>query len=267
MEIKVLTYNIHKGFAAGNRRFVLDQIRELLHREQADIVFLQEVRGQLAHRRRKTIPFPDVPQFEYLAANLWPHYAYGKNAIYRRGHHGNAILSRFPFRFWENIDISFTRLASRSILHGVVEIPGLARPLHTLCVHFGLFKLERRRQLDRLIERIETHVPHDEPLLIAGDFNDWRCEAEEHFEEDLEVRELFAELTGRHTRTFPVWLPLLAMDRIYYRGLEPVSCACLDSGPWRNLSDHAPLIGVCRVPAALAAPPPARGERVAGCRG
>ena len=243
MELKILTYNIHKGFTTGNYRFVLDQVRRLLHEEEADIVFLQEVHGKTQRYKRKRRDFPDVPHFEYLADDLWPHYAYGKNAIYRKGHHGNAILSRYPFRFWENIDISNHRLASRSILHGIVELPGQEMPLHTLCVHFGLFKMERQRQLDTLIERIETHVPHNEPLVIAGDFNDWKREAEKHFEEDLDVKELFAEITGRHARTFPAWLPVLSMDRIYYRGITPVNCARLDRGAWRILSDHAALTG------------------------
>ena len=75
----------------------------------------------------------------------------------------------------------------------------------------------------------------------------WKRKAEEHFEEDLDVKELFEELTGRHARTFPVWLPMLPMDRIYYRGVEPVNCACLDSGPWRRMSDHAALTGTYRL--------------------
>jgi endonuclease/exonuclease/phosphatase family metal-dependent hydrolase len=242
MELKVLTYNIHKGFTSGNQRFVLSQMRDILEQEHADIVFLQEVHGHTLRYRKKLGEFPDIPHFEYLADKLWPHYAYGKNAIYKKGHHGNAILSKYPFSFWENIDVSNHRLASRSILHGVIELPGKP-PLHTLCVHMGLFQAERARQLDTLIQRIESHVPHDEPMLIAGDFNDWKKRAEAHFEEDLDVKELFAELTGRHAVTFPVWFPLLAMDRIYYRGMRPLSCACLDSGPWRKLSDHAALSG------------------------
>jgi endonuclease/exonuclease/phosphatase family metal-dependent hydrolase len=62
-------------------------------------------------------------------------------------------------------------------------------------------------------------------------------------------RELFSELTGRHARTFPVWLPVLSMDRIYARGLTAQACACLASGPWRTLSDHAARSGVYTVSA------------------
>ena len=40
--IKILTYNIHKGFSAGNRRFVLHQMKSLLRSVDADVVFLQE---------------------------------------------------------------------------------------------------------------------------------------------------------------------------------------------------------------------------------
>ncbi|KJS08311.1 MAG: hypothetical protein VR73_05640 [Gammaproteobacteria bacterium BRH_c0] len=242
-DFKVITYNIHKGFNTGNQRFVLAQMRELLESEHADIVFLQEIHGETRRYKKKRGSFPDVPHFEYLADRLWPHYAYGKNAIYKKGHHGNAILSKFPFTFWENIDISDHVYASRSILHGIIELPGRAVPLHTLCVHMGLLESERRRQLDTLMERIQSHIPRDEPLLIAGDFNDWKSRIENRMEADLGVKELFVELTGRHAKTFPVWMPILPMDRIYYRGVTPAACTCLASGQWRTLSDHAALSG------------------------
>ena len=246
--LKVLTYNIHKGFCTGNRRFVLDQMRELLEIVDADIVFLQEVHGHTLRYKRKRGSFPDTPHFEYLAEQLWPHFAYGKNAIYKKGHHGNAILSKYPFDFVENINVARSRLASRSILHGVVKVPHLEKNLHTLCIHLGLFESERMEQIEVLIDRIDSHVPHDEPLIIAGDFNDWRGKTEAMLAEQLETRELFMELTGHHARSFPIWFPLLPMDRIYYRGLQPSVGRCLSKGPWRNLSDHAALLGVFEIP-------------------
>ncbi len=248
-EIHVLTYNIHKGYCSGKRRFVLDSMRERIAETGADIVFLQEIHGtaikSAAKRRRFT--YPDQPHFEYLADQAWPHFAYGRNAIYKKGDHGNAILSQYPFVRWENIDVSIFPRSSRSILHGVIEIPGRDTRLHTLCVHLGLLERERRRQIQTLIERIESHVPHDEPMIIAGDFNDWRSRAVHHLRDDLELEELFLKLQGDHARTFPVWAPVLPVDRIYYRGLQPASARRLSGEHWRDLSDHAALFGVFRL--------------------
>lgn len=248
-EIHVLTYNIHKGYCSGKRRFVLESMRERINETGADVVFLQEIHGESNPNgtmlRRHS--YPDQPHFEYLADQAWPHYAYGRNAIYRKGDHGNAILSMHPFVSWENIDVSIFPRSSRSILHGVVELPDAGTRLHTLCVHLGLLEQERREQLLALTRRINEHVPRDEPMIIAGDFNDWRRRAETHLHDDLGLNELFVQLQGRHARSFPVWAPVLPVDRIYYRGLEPVSCQRLCNGPWRDLSDHAALFGVFRI--------------------
>ncbi len=246
--LHVLTFNVHKGYAAGNRRFMLSAMRERIAATGADIVFLQEIHGyaEKSERKQRRASYPEQPHFEYLADQAWPHYAYGCNAIYRKGDHGNAILSMHPFSRWENIDVALFPRSSRSILHGVIDIPGYDVPVHMLCVHLGLLERERRIQMQALVERIEEHVPRHEPLVIAGDFNDWRKRAENHLKEELGLKELFVQLTGKHARTFPVWAPVFPVDRIYYRGLEPVACTCLDDGPWRKLSDHAALYGVLR---------------------
>ena len=110
-------------------------------------------------------------------------------------------------------------------------------------MHLGLLEQERREQFQALTERINQHIPHDEPMIIAGDFNDWRQRAERHLHQDLGLEELFERIEGRHARTFPVWAPMLSVDRIYYRGLKPLSCKRLFTGHWRDLSDHAALFG------------------------
>ena len=244
-DLNVLTYNIHKGYCTGNRRFVLDSMRQRIAETGADIVFLQEIHGTAikSEAKKRRFSYPEQPHFEYLADHAWPHYAYGRNAIYRKGDHGNALLSRYPIVEWENIDVSVFKRSSRSILHAVIEIPGRSAPLHTLCVHLGLLEDERRGQLQALIERLDDHVPHTEPLIIAGDFNDWRRRAVRHLREDLELEELFRKLEGRYARTFPVFAPMLPVDRIYFRGLQARACQRLHSGHWRDLSDHAALFG------------------------
>lgn len=239
--IKVLTYNIHKGFSVGNRRFVLHEMKEALRDVDADIVFLQEIQGEHRKRQTRVADWPTDSQFEFLADQVWNHHAYGKNAIYKSGHHGNAILSKYPFVAWENINVSPMRSASRSLLHGTIDTDSGVR-IHVICVHLGLFDAEREKQLSTLTRRIRSHVPDDEPLIIAGDFNDWKGRAEKHLNDDLNLFEVFKETTGQHARSFPAWMPTLPMDRIYCRGLMPEECHRLHNHAWRRLSDHTPLL-------------------------
>jgi len=240
--LRVLTYNIHKGFDAVNRRFVLHPIRDALIAADADLLFLQEMQGEHQRHEKRVSDWPERSQFEFLAEGVWPFHIYGKNAVYNAGHHGNAILSKYPFEFWENINVSPFPWASRSMLHAVIQVPHSLRPVHIVCIHFGLIGKERRGQIRKLCERIDSHVPHQAPLIVAGDFNDWLGQAESLFHDHLDLREVFLQTHGRYARTFPVWLPFLRMDRIYYRGLQPLSCDRLAHAPWHRLSDHAPLI-------------------------
>ncbi|RKZ66469.1 MAG: EEP domain-containing protein [Gammaproteobacteria bacterium] len=240
--IKVLTYNIHKGFSTGNRRFILHDIKESLRIVDADVLFLQEIHGERTISNNRFDDWPNNRQFEFLADQVWPHHAYGKNAIYKSGHHGNAILSKYPFIKWENIDVSFMQSASRSLLHGSIQLPGIEQKIHIICVHLGLFGAERASQLSTLAKRINSHVPSDEPLLIAGDFNDWRGLAERYLHQDLGVTEVFKSTRGAYARTFPAVLPVLSMDRIYFRGFDVVHCQRLHDQPWDRLSDHTPLL-------------------------
>jgi len=240
--IKILTYNIHKGFSVGNRRFILHDIKDAMRKIDADIVFLQEIQGEHLIKQKKVSNWPDNNQFEFLADQIWHHHAYGKNAIYKQGHHGNAILSKYPFIEWENINVSPIRSASRSLLHGTIQLPANNQKIHVICVHLGLFDVEREKQLSVLSQRINSHVPRDEPLIIAGDFNDWMGRAEKHMNMDLDLFEVFKSTTGRHARSFPAWMPTLTMDRIYFRGIEAMHCQRLNKAPWRKLSDHTPLL-------------------------
>ena len=244
--LKVLTYNIHKGFSSGNLRFILHDIKDSLRHVDADVVFLQEIHGERIISNNRFDDWPNNRQFEFLADQVWHHHAYAKNAIYKSGHHGNAILSKYPFINWENIDVSTMRSASRSLLHGTIQIPGSGEKIHIICVHLGLFERERERQLETLSKRINSHVPADEPLIIAGDFNDWRGNAERHLHDDLGVTEAYKNTHGCYARTWPAALPILSMDRIYFRGLNINDCCRLHGQPWSRMSDHTPLMAEFR---------------------
>ena len=240
--MRLLTYNIHKGWSLLNRQFVLERMRLLIREAEADVVFLQEVQGEHREHAQRQRDWPAQPQFEFLADTLWPHFAYGRNALYDAGHHGNAILSRFPFVAYENIDVSNHRFEQRGLLHGVVEMPGLPRALHLICLHLDLSERGRLRQAERICERVAAHVPPEAPLVIAGDFNDWRGSVGRTLELRLGLTDAHKAVHGQHARTFPSAFPLLRLDRIYLRGLRPRAAACPDGGQWRTLSDHCPLL-------------------------
>lgn len=239
--LHIATHNIHKGFSQFNRRMVVHELREHLRTLDADIVFLQEVQGLHSGHAERHEAWPEEPQHEFLAADVWRNTAYGRNVIYDQGHHGNAILSRFPIIASHNQDVTHLRFERRGLLHCAIEVPKLARPLHCVCVHLSLFGRSRRRQLDALASRLEAIVPADAPLVIAGDFNDWRNRAHDLLAERLGLAEVFVDQAGRPQRSFPSALPMLRLDRIYIRGFAVESADVHFGRPWSRISDHAAL--------------------------
>lgn len=243
MKLHVATYNIHKGVSWFAQRPRIHDMRSALESLDADLLFLQEVQGQHDRRAARHIHWPKQGQHDFLAGER-RQAAYGMNSVYQHGHHGNALLSRYPILHQQNRDVSDHRFEERGILHCVVQIPD--QNVHCYVVHFGLFAGGRRRQTELLIESIRTETPPDAPLVIAGDFNDWRNHLSQPLRDALGVEEVFEHLSGnrmqpRAARTFPVGAPLFPLDRIYVRGIRIKSATVLKGAPWRSLSDHAPL--------------------------
>ncbi|MGH8713348.1 MAG: endonuclease/exonuclease/phosphatase family protein [Casimicrobiaceae bacterium] len=241
MRFTVATYNIHKGFSHLTRRVVIHEVRDKLQGLAADVVFLQEVQG--VHRRHagRYRDWPLKPQHEFIADKVWREVAYGRNAVTRHGHHGNAVLSRFPIVEQANQDISAHAFESRGMLHCVMQLQRGLPPLHCINVHLGLFERGRAWQVRALCERIRESVPADAPMIIAGDFNDWRRKADRMLQDELGVVEVFEAARGRPARTFPSVLPVFRLDRIYARGLHVVAAEVHYAYPLARLSDHAAL--------------------------
>lgn len=239
--LHIASYNIHKGLSFFNRRMVVHELKDRLAHINADVVFLQEVQGSHAERASRFEGWPSLPQHEFLAGGVWTDMAYGKNAVYDHGHHGNAILSRYAIQRWENVDISSHAFESRGLLHCELTVPELDQPLHAICLHLALHEQGRRKQLLRISEHIRDLVPDSAPLIMAGDFNDWRQRAPEYLAHELGLREVFETTQGRPARSFPAALPLFALDRIYVRGFQVASARVHHGSLWRKLSDHAAL--------------------------
>lgn len=239
--LTVLSMNIHKGFTSFNRRFVLAELREAVRHVGADIVFLQEVLGAHALHAKRIAHWPAQTHYEFVADTIWPNFAYGRNAVYPEGDHGNALLSKFPIVHYDNLDVSVAGDEQRGMLHAVLR-PALDKPdLHVVCVHLGLRTRHRDLQLQHLCAAIERLIPIDVPLIVAGDFNDWRGTAHARLERCAGLTEVFVSTQGRAARTFPARWPMLGLDRIYVRNASISAPLVLPRRPWSHLSDHLPV--------------------------
>ncbi len=267
MKLRIATWNIHKGLSALGKRPRVHGIKQALAGIGADVVFLQEVQGRHDLLALKHASWPSLAQHEFLAGEI-QHCAYGMNAVYDHGHHGNALLSSYPIASANNHDVSDHAFESRGILHCVLTLGTLE--VHCYVVHLGLFAGSRLRQTDALIEAVQTTAPASAPVLIAGDFNDWSNALSDALRERLGVAEVFDQripssrfggylrrLAGRGpklapARTFPAAMPFLKLDRIYVRGVRVLGARVLHGASWARLSDHAPIVAELQVETAAA---------------
>jgi endonuclease/exonuclease/phosphatase family metal-dependent hydrolase len=238
---KVLTVNIHKGFTFFNRKFILPELRDAVRSVGADVVFLQEVTGSNIKHPDRFDNYTETPHYEFLADSIWPQFAYGRNAVYTNGDHGNAIMSKFPIVRFQNHDVSINGPEKRGLLHCELQVPGLSTNVHAICVHLSLTEAHRRQQMEMLCKLIREEIEPHAPLVVAGDFNDWRQRAHAQLAEGADLHEVFMQAHGRAARTFPARLPLLGLDRIYVRNAIGHAPVVLPHKPWSHLSDHAPL--------------------------
>jgi endonuclease/exonuclease/phosphatase family metal-dependent hydrolase len=241
LSFKVLTLNTHKGFTSFNRRFVLPELREAVRGIGADVVFIQEVMGSHEAHASRHPNWPEKPHYEFLADSIWTDFAYGRNAVYEEGDHGNAVLSKYPILRWHNRDVSIQGPEQRGLLHCVLKTPVPGLEIHAICAHLSLMESHRREQYAMLCEFIRESVPADAPLIVAGDFNDWRVRAHAILEQGAGLKEAFVTHHGTAARSFPARWPLLRLDRVYTRNLRTRAPAIHALKPWSHLSDHAAL--------------------------
>jgi endonuclease/exonuclease/phosphatase family metal-dependent hydrolase len=245
MTIRVLSLNIHKGVSSLRDTFNLLALKKALTAYDADIVCLQEVQGLHAHNALRFEEWPNEGQAEFLASAHWSHFAYAQNASYPHGHHGNAILSKYPIASSENLTISTNRLEQRGCLHASINYHGSI--LHCFSVHLNLLHRGRRQQVKRIMHYLTTRAEKNAPLILAGDFNDWGSRLCAPLYTHSECFDAYFNLYGTYARTFPSVRPLLPLDRIYYRSLSPLYGEVLNKQPWSSLSDHLPLSITFRV--------------------
>ena len=240
--LRVATYNIHKGVqgVGPTRRLEIHNLALAVDTLDADIVCLQEVRSINRKEASYFTGWPELSQAEFLAPEGYEA-VYRTNAVTKHGEHGNALLSRWPIIDCKHEDMSDHRFEQRGLLHAELQVAG-AR-MHAIVVHLGLIPSSRVRQTARLKAYIAREIPLDEPVVVAGDFNDWGTRVRRL----LHVDSLHA-FEGPRTLTYPSRYPVAQLDHIYARGLLPLSLAAPRGRVWSRMSDHLPLIAEFHLP-------------------
>ena len=239
--ITITTYNIHKGMSPLNRFVKLQGIAEALKTVNPDIICLQEVQGQNLKRVIKYNEFPDQSQHEWFGEFLHCQNSYGKNVEYEHGHHGNAVLSRHPLDPKHNVNITVSRMEQRGVLHCEVTPAGWEQSVVVLCAHLNLMENDRTKQYQAIADYVNNTIDSNQPLILAGDFNDWKKLSCEKLGNQLNMQEALLSFNKKLLPTFPAKLPVLSLDRIYVRNLT-VKKAWVHTGrPWSELSDHLPI--------------------------
>ena len=120
-------------------------------------------------------------------------------------------------------------------------------PIVCLCAHLNLLERDRVKQYVAIFEYVTTYIPPEAPLILAGDFNDWRHKSTLNIGSTLGLTEVFLDRHGALPKTFPARMPVLSLDRIYTRNLDILNATLHSEEPWQYLSDHLPLSATVRM--------------------
>ena len=230
-----MTYNIHKGIGGVDRRYDIERIVEAISHCDPEIVFLQEVDDGVPRSRNQR-------QVDVLAERLgFAHHAFQANVLLRTGQYGNAILSRFPLNDIANVDLTIPLKKRRRALaaHCRVDTKHGSRTVLLLNMHLGLAGFERRLQIRRLLKCQLLRRTHPEtPVIAAGDLNDVYGRLGKSTFEPEGFR-----LAGGNINTFPAFLPVRPLDRVYFRGRLRVDHTYASRTlVAKAASDHLPLV-------------------------
>lgn len=256
-----VSWNLHKGRSPLGFK-AWGAMRHWVQSTPADAYFLQEAQAQrqnleIASGIGEAIQVPDSIasslsradpgnalwdcQATDIATELKLQLALGTTVVKQSRRHGNAILSPHALDLGGRWDISAHRFERRGLL--VASIAFAEQRVTLLCAHLALTRAARLRQMHWIAQWIVDDAPAG-PLILAGDFNDWRNDSAALFG-TIGLVEVAASL-GHKGKTFPSFSPALALDKMFVRGMTPLEWLV----PGRKtawLSDHLPYMARLRV--------------------
>ncbi|QQV78667.1 endonuclease/exonuclease/phosphatase family protein [Sphingomonas aliaeris] len=227
-QIKVASYNIHKGIGLDRRRDPM-RILEVLREIDADVVALQEA------DRRFGAKACVIPVHTLEEHSPWKAIPFGVNAG-SMGWHGNVLLVRKDAVVMDSEAIHLPALEPRGAVMADVRANGV--PVRIVGMHLDLSGLWRRRQAQAITTHVDACATRH-PTVMMGDLNEWSAGSGclRDFGKDYD----FAT-TGP---SFHVRRPVARLDRIMVsRDFKVLDAGAHQSAASRKASDHLPIWAV-----------------------
>jgi endonuclease/exonuclease/phosphatase family metal-dependent hydrolase len=226
--LTVGSYNIHRCVGSDLRQDV-ERVARVILELRCDTVGLQEVDSGPG-------PRTDSLQLDLLAQATGMRPILGTSLRPHACRHGNALLTTRDFGAIRRYDLSVEGREPRGALD--VEVHAAARIVRVIVTHLGLRPAERRLQVGKLLTVLRS-IPADSPIVVLGDINEW-----------LPIGRPLRWLHGLlgkppSPRSFPVWAPVFALDRVWSRPLGALLALDVHrSSDARVASDHFPVKAV-----------------------
>jgi len=228
---RVMTYNIHHGEGLDGK-VDLERIANLIKREGADIVALQEVDKGVVRTQRRDLPAE-------LAALTGMTAVFSNNFHYQGGEYGNAVLTRFPITHWTNRHYQMLRPnEQRGVLQLSLAVHG--EELLFLNTHLDHRPDDAERLLNVAEIKSLMKCFSDQAVILCGDFNS-TPESHTHTNLSEAFHDTWQLTENSPGFTYPAANPSKRIDYIWLSKsarLKPIRAWVMPS----DGSDHLPLL-------------------------
>jgi endonuclease/exonuclease/phosphatase family metal-dependent hydrolase len=228
---RVMTYNIHHGEGLDGR-VDLERIAEVIKRERADIVALQEVDKGVARTQRRDLSAE-------LAALSGMSCVFSNNFNHQGGEYGNAILTRFPVLSATNLHYTMLRTnEQRGLLKVRLKVGDRELVVMNTHVDFRADDSERLLNVGQIRAAVEAHG--SVPVIVCGDFNDTPG-SRTHVRMKEAMDDVWEVVGQGQGLSYPAAGPTKRIDYVWISKrapLQPVSASVMGS----HASDHLPLL-------------------------
>ena len=244
------SYNIH-GCVGLDKRYDVERIAAVIRELGCDTVGLQEVDGRPGVQSASM-------QLQNIAdsTGMTPISVSTHSVTPPRFRKNNALLTYREVRSVRSYDLTCGDHEPRSALDVELLVEGHA--VRVIVTHLGLGARERRYQVEKLLSAL-SDIPARRPVVLLGDINEW-------LPVGRPLRWLHGALGKAPSgRSFPVWAPLLALDRIWSRRPGLVRTFEVHMSPTaRVASDHYPVKANIAGPGGALIHPGPRGAQLLG---